>query len=54
MEFREKVCIVRQEQIASDVFSMWIDTDNIAKNAKPGQFILRLFQGWFEASAKAD
>lgn len=39
MEFREKVCIVRQEQIASDVFSMWIDTDNIAKNAKPGQFI---------------
>lgn len=39
MEFREKVCIVRQEQIASDVFSMWIDTENIAKNAKPGQFI---------------
>lgn len=39
MEFREKVCIVRQEQIAGDVFSMWIETENIAKNAKPGQFL---------------
>lgn len=39
MEFREKASIIRQEQIAGDVFSMWIETENIAKNAKPGQFI---------------
>lgn len=39
MKFREKVCIVRQEQIASDVFSMWIETKAVAANARPGQFI---------------
>lgn len=39
MEFREKVCIVRQEQIAREIFSMWIETENIAKNAKAGQFL---------------
>lgn len=39
MEFREKVRIVGQEQLAGDVFSLWIETDNIAKNARPGQFV---------------
>lgn len=37
--FREKAVIVKQEKIASDVFSMWLQTEDIAKNAKPGQFI---------------
>lgn len=39
MEFRERVRIARQEQLSGDVFSIWIETDNIAKNARPGQFI---------------
>ncbi len=39
MEFREQVKIVRQEQLSSDVFSMWIETKDIAANAKPGQFV---------------
>lgn len=38
-KYREKGVIIRQEEIASGVFSMWIKTDKIAKEAKPGQFI---------------
>jgi len=37
--FKEKVVVVEQGKIASDVFSMWIQTEDIAKNSKPGQFI---------------
>lgn len=39
MEFREKVRIVQQEKLAADVFSMWVVTGDIAKYARPGQFI---------------
>ena len=39
MEFKESVKIIRQEQITMDVFSLWIETKDIAKNAKPGQFV---------------
>ncbi|MDD6573074.1 MAG: dihydroorotate dehydrogenase electron transfer subunit [Thermoflexaceae bacterium] len=39
MEFREKVRIVRQEQLSLDVYSLWIETKDIAVNAKPGQFV---------------
>lgn len=31
--------VVSQEALASDVFSMWLQADDIAKEAKPGQFI---------------
>lgn len=37
--FRENVAIIKQEKIATDVYSMWIDTKEIAANAKAGQFI---------------
>ena len=37
--YRENVSIVSQEKLALDVFSMWIQTKNIAKNARAGQFI---------------
>lgn len=37
--FREKAVVVKQEKIASDVYSMWLQTEDIAKAAKPGQFI---------------
>lgn len=39
MEFRENVVIVSQEKLAGDVYSLWIDTKDIALNARPGQFI---------------
>lgn len=39
MEFRENVVIVKQEQLASDVHSLWIETKDIAANARPGQFV---------------
>ncbi len=39
MEFRENVKIIKQEQLAVDIFSMWIETKDIAANARPGQFI---------------
>lgn len=39
MEFRENVVIVSQEKLAGDVYSLWIDTRDIALNARPGQFI---------------
>ena len=37
--YRENASIVSQEKLASDVFSMWIQTKDIAKNARAGQFI---------------
>lgn len=37
--YRENVSIVSQEKLASDVFNMWIQTKDIAKNARAGQFI---------------
>ena len=37
--FKEKTVVVKQEKIASDVYSMWIQTADIAENAKAGQFI---------------
>lgn len=39
MEFKESVKIIRQEQLSVDVFSLWIETKDIAVNAKPGQFV---------------
>lgn len=35
----ENVMIIRQEEIVTDVYSMWIRTDKIADMAKPGQFV---------------
>lgn len=36
---REKAIVIRQEEIANGIYSMWIKTDEIAKNAKAGQFV---------------
>lgn len=38
-KIREKVLILSQEKIATDVFSLWLKTDKIAGLAVPGQFI---------------
>lgn len=37
--FREKVLIVEQSKIANDIYQIWFESSNIAKEAKPGQFI---------------
>ena len=35
----ENAIIIRQEEIATDVYSMWLRTEQIAGLAKPGQFV---------------
>ncbi len=35
----EDAIIIRQEKIATDVYSMWLRTEQIAGLAKPGQFV---------------
>lgn len=39
MKKKELCTVISQEQIASDVYSMWLQTGEIAKEAEPGQFI---------------
>ena len=36
---REICTVVSQESIGADIYSMWIQTDRIAADAKPGQFV---------------
>ena len=38
-KFEEMARVIRQEEIATDIYSMWIDTEQIAAHAKPGQFV---------------
>lgn len=38
-KFRETSFIIRQEEIADDVYSLWLKTEQIAEHAVPGQFI---------------
>lgn len=38
-KYKEEAVIIRQEEIAPDIYSMWLHTDHIAQEALPGQFI---------------
>lgn len=38
-KFKEQAVIIRQEEIANGIFSMWLKTEQIAEKTKPGQFI---------------
>ncbi len=38
-KFKEEAVIIRQEEIAADIYSMWLHTDNIAQEAQAGQFL---------------
>lgn len=38
-KFEEMVSIIRQEEIADDIYSMWLKTEQIAAHAKAGQFV---------------
>ena len=37
--FKEQAIIIRQEEIADDIYSMWLRTEEIAEHAKAGQFV---------------
>ena len=37
-KFEETAIIIRQEEIADDIYSMWLRTEHIAAHAKAGQF----------------
>lgn len=39
MKTKERCTVVSQECIGTDIYSMWIQTEQIAKEAKPGQFV---------------
>lgn len=39
MKSREFAAVIEQKKIATDTYSMWIQTEQIAKDARPGQFI---------------
>lgn len=41
-KFEETAIIIRQEEIADDIYSMWLHTDQIAAHAKAGQFVFCL------------
>ena len=36
-KFEETAIIIRQEEIADDIYSMWLRTEHIAAHAKAGQ-----------------
>ncbi len=38
-KWKEQATIVRQDEIAIDIYSIWFQTKQIAQMAKPGQFI---------------
>ena len=38
-KYQEVCSIIRQEEIGTDIYAMWLSTENIAKAAVPGQFV---------------
>ena len=36
---KESLKIVSQERIGKDIYSMWLQADHMAAEAKPGQFL---------------
>ena len=39
-EKKKEICtVVSQESIGTDIYSMWLQTEKIAAEAKPGQFV---------------
>ena len=42
MKYKELAVITEQKEIATDIYSMWLQTDQIAAEAVPGQFVQQL------------
>lgn len=53
-KFEETAIIIRQEEIADDIYSMWLHTDQIAAHAKAGQFVSVYCNGWKQTASKTD
>ena len=39
MKVKEKCIVISQDCIAKDIYSLWLKTDKIAAQARPGQFV---------------
>lgn len=39
MKYKEMAIITEQKEIATDIYSMWLQTEEIAREAVPGQFL---------------
>ena len=39
MKVKEKCTVISQDCIAKDIYSLWLQTDKIAAQARPGQFV---------------
>ena len=39
MKYREKAVVTEQREIAQDIYSLWLHAEEIAKEARPGQFV---------------
>lgn len=39
MKFKERATVISQEYLGDDIYSLWLQTDRIAAEAVPGQFI---------------
>lgn len=39
MKYQETARIVEQKELAADIYSLWLETDQIAAEARPGQFL---------------
>lgn len=50
---KEQAMVVSQEQIADDIFSMWIHTE-AAQSARPGQFYFYVYKGCDKVIASSD
>ena len=38
-KYQEKATVISQERIGQDIYSLWLKTERIAAQAKPGQFV---------------
>ena len=45
-KFKECAKVVSQERIGTGIFSLWLQTEQVAGEAKPGQFVNLLLSGW--------
>ena len=48
---KESLKIVSQEEIGKNIFSMWLQADHMAANAKPGQFLSLYYKRRKQTSA---
>ena len=53
-KYKELAEVLKQECIAPDIYSMWLQTDKIAEQASTGTVHFRVQQRWQQTSAASD